>query len=198
MDPPPVHRLVVGRRSSAAKMWVLCRSCYEWEGKQLPCLARLGQWGAQKFQSCTNSSDTSSLLGDFTYDRGNWGTVDKCPSVDISSTVFENAYHGTNSQGQCAGPSPSPAPPSRDDSSVPTNDVSSLLATLSPTTDLSFAFWVRPSFSSLVARGRRLVFLEIGTNTPPISTSTRTCADPSRKYDLQIANLETTGQLLRA
>jgi len=105
-------------------------------------------------------NDTTSLLGDFTYDQGDWGSVEKCPSVN-NTGIFENAHHGTTSQGQRVGPSPSPSPLLRTDWIESDSSISSVLADFGSATDFTLEMWIRPSFSSGSGRNQ-YVLLELG------------------------------------
>jgi len=113
-------------------------------------------------------NDTTSLLGDLTYDQGAWGTVTKCPLVNNSGTIFENAYHGAKSQGQRV-PAPPTSPPTsllREDWVESSNDVSSLKTALMIDTDFAIEMWIRPDASfTLTQSANEYVLLELGSNT---------------------------------
>jgi len=129
-------------------------------------------------------NDTTSLLGDFTYDQGDWGTTEKCPSVNNTGTIFENAYHGTKSQGQRSGASPSTAPLLRPDWVESGNDITALKSAMG--TDFTVELWIRPSFNSGDPdNDEQFVLLEIGDPTPTAGSGfTWTCGDFS--HDMQL------------
>jgi len=132
-------------------------------------------------------NDTTSLLGDLTYNTAasvpGWGTVTKCPSVNISGTIFENAYHGTKSQGQRAGAAPSSAPLTRDDSVVSSNNIAALQTQLG--SDFTIELWIRPAFDSdTTVEDEVFVLFEIGQSFPGSGSFPWTCA--ASNFDVQL------------